>query len=103
HLKQNSNPNEENITYFSPNLTKGIWESSPLISQNSLQKFWMPSLNGYDIWHSTYQSSNYLPRRNKKIRVVLTIHDLNFLHEEKRPHKIARHLRHLQDNIDRSD
>lgn len=103
HLNHNIDKRRENITYFSPDSSAGIWRNHPLIIQNSLQKLWMPSLGGYDIWHSTYQSSNYLPRRNKKIKVVLTIHDLNFLHEEKKPHKVKKHLNHLQDNIDRSD
>lgn len=103
HLSQNIDKNRENITYFSPDSSAEIWKSHPLIVQNSMQKLWMPSLDGYDIWHSTYQSSNYLPRRNKKIKVVLNIHDLNFLHEEKKSYKVRRHLRHLQDNIDRSD
>lgn len=63
----------------------------------------MPSLKEYDIWHCTYQSSHYLPKRNKKIKVVLSIHDLNFLYEKKDVAKQKKYLKHLQSNIDRSD
>lgn len=103
HLRQNIDNSEENITYFLPRNSMDIWENERVIQQNSLQKFWMPSLEGYDVWHATYQSTNYLPRRNKRIRVLLTIHDLNFLYEDKPASKIRKHLNHLQANIDRSD
>ncbi len=63
----------------------------------------MPSLKDFDIWHCTYQNSEYAPRRNKKIKVVLTIHDLNFLYENKTEAKRLKNLKHLQSNIDRSD
>jgi glycosyltransferase involved in cell wall biosynthesis len=63
----------------------------------------MPSLKGFDIWHCTYQNSDYVPQRNRKIKVVLTIHDLNFLYEKKEAWKRDKYLRHLQENINRSD
>lgn len=103
HITKNIDTENEKITYFSPNSSASIWQNESQITQNSLQKFWMPSLNGFDIWHATYQSSNYLPKRNKRIKVVLTIHDLNFLYEGKESHKVKKRLKHLQDNIDRSD
>ena len=96
--------NEEKLTFFSPPQARTVLGSGPEhITQHSLQKFFMPSLKGYDIWHCTYQNSHYVPRRNKKIRVVLTIHDLNFLYECKPESKRRKYLQHLQENIDRSD
>lgn len=103
HLVENIDEEKEKLTFFSPNKNTNLWNRQNRIMQNSMQKFWMPALDGYDVWHATYQSSNYLPRRNKRIKVVLTIHDLNFLYEEKNPKKTKKHLNHLQDNIDRSD
>jgi glycosyltransferase involved in cell wall biosynthesis len=73
------------------------------IPQNSLYKFWMPSLDGFDIWHCTYQNSDYVPHRERKIKVVLTIHDLNFIYQNKPELRKAVNLKHLQRNIDRSD
>lgn len=102
--KKSRETNNEEITFFSPPAVQhSIGFDQAHINQHSLQKFFMPSLRGYDIWHATYQSSHYLPERNRKIKVVLTIHDLNFLHEEKTEAKRAKHLKHLQKNIDRSD
>ena len=94
----------EQLSVFIPNHVREAFDSSTTcIAQHSLQKFLMPSVGQYQIWHSTYQSSQYLPSRNKKIKVLLTIHDLNFLHEDKTPHKKAFCLKHVQQNIDRSD
>jgi glycosyltransferase involved in cell wall biosynthesis len=41
----------------------------------------MPLLfSSHDVWHCTHQDSRYLPVR-KRQRLVLTVHDLNFLRE----------------------
>lgn len=98
-----SSRQERLVFYTPPSVSNIMGGSSNQLQQNSLQKFLMPGLKNYDVWHSTYQGSNYLPKRNKKIKVVLTIHDLNFLHEEKSEAKRLKHHKHLQNNIDRSD
>lgn len=105
HLEQNRNCYNEELFYYTPPSVQPLFSNgSNCILQNSLQKFWMPGLKGYDIWHSTYQSSLYLPMRDRKIKVVLTIHDLNFLYEEKRPQwKKERNLRYVQKMINRAD
>jgi glycosyltransferase involved in cell wall biosynthesis len=56
------------------------------------------------LWHVTNQMSKYLPL-DPRVPVLLTIHDLNFLHEA--PHdeqvgKIARKLADIQAKIDRA-
>jgi len=101
-LQQHRSP--EQLSVFVPDHVRESFNPlTTCIPQHSLQKFLMPSVSQYHIWHSTYQSSQYLPRRNKKIKVLLTIHDLNFLHEDKSEHKKERYLKHVQQNIDRSD
>jgi len=94
----------EQLFFFGPEPVGSAFGcSNPLIRQHSLQKFLMPSLNQFQIWHSTYQSSDYLPLLNRRLKVLLTIHDLNFLHEGKSASKIERCLKQIQRNIDRSD
>jgi glycosyltransferase involved in cell wall biosynthesis len=103
-LRQKVNYDSEELTFFSPARVFGAFgKDSTYLAQHSLQKYLLPPLKGYDIWHATYQNTDYLPIRNKGIKVVLTIHDLNFLHENKFEAKIAKYLHHLQQNIDRSD
>lgn len=54
-----------------------------------------------DIWHETYQLSGYLPK-NKKIKKILTVHDLNFL-REKTASKQRKYLKQLQSNVNNAD
>ena len=56
------------------------------------------------IWHVSNQASKYLPL-DDRIPVVLTIHDLNFLHEgprESRRWEVSRKLAAVQRRIDRA-
>ncbi len=104
HLKNACNPELEEITFFTPPQIKGLFGNEPrYLQQHSLQKFRMPQLDSFQIWHSTYQGSHYIPVRNKNIKVILTVHDLNFLYDQYKPeHKKKKYLRALQQNIDRS-
>ena len=69
------------------------------------QKLWIagrPGLGQYDVWHCLHQDSVYLPRQSQG-KLVLTIHDLNFL---ERPDyadgKKARKLARLQRSVSRA-
>lgn len=98
------NMSQEKLSVFMPShMQSAFGPSVATLPQHSLQKFFRPSVSQYHLWHSTYQNTNYLPRQNKKIKVLLTIHDLNFLYEGSSDRKKARCLRHLQENINRSD
>lgn len=58
----------------------------------------------YDLWHVTNQTSKYLPL-DDSVPVVLTIHDLNFLHDDRhasRPGAVARKLADIQRKVDRA-
>ncbi len=55
----------------------------------------------FDVWHAIHQDSRYLPRA-RGTRLVLTVHDLNFLQKYSGPRRAAR-LRALQRRIDRAD
>lgn len=94
----------EQLSVYAPQRARTVFAPSvPVIPQHSLQKFFMPSVGQFQIWHCTYQSSRYLPQWNRNIKVLLTIHDLNFLHEDHPDHKKAGYLERVQRNIDRSD
>ena len=58
----------------------------------------------YDLWHVTNQTSKYLPL-DPHVPVVLTVHDLNFLHDDRhrgRPLAVARKLADVQRKVDRA-
>jgi glycosyltransferase involved in cell wall biosynthesis len=101
-LKRLKSSNDEVSFYLNPSLQQHFETGDNFINQNSLQKFIFPNVGYIDIWHTTYQLSRYIPK-SKKIKRVLTIHDLNFLHEEKSPVKVGKYLRKHQKNIDLCD
>ena len=105
HLEKNINLRHEKLFFFTPSWEQE-WSFSSLnhITQNPLQKFVLPPLSKYDIWHATYQSTHYMPVYNKKIKVVLSIHDLNFMYDEKKSAtKKQKYLQRLQRLINRAD
>jgi len=59
-----------------------------------------PEDDAYNIWHMTHQTSRYRPA---KARMVLTIHDLNFLYDNPSERKHRKYLQLIQDRIDRAD
>lgn len=105
HLQQHINPLKINLDFYTPPGVNHLFgEKSNHIIQNSLHKFFMPSLRDYNVWHATFQDSYYIPFRNRKIKVVLTIHDLNFLYDEsKSEDRKSKHLRRLQKLVQRAD
>ncbi len=104
HIQRNLDHGSEELIFYSPDRAVPHFDPDvSFIQQRSLQKYFMPSLKGFDIFHTTYQNSNYVPKRNRRIKVILTIHDLNFLYEKKNESRKAKYLKHLQHNIDRSD
>lgn len=46
----------------------------------------------FDVWHSIHQLSRFRPR-NKYTKIILTIHDLNYLYETTGKRKLKRHLK----------
>ncbi|BAV09827.1 Glycosyltransferase involved in cell wall bisynthesis [Filimonas lacunae] len=88
--------------YVPPGAVNLFGTNTPYRLQHSLHKFWLPFANQYAIWHSTFQGTNYFPA-GSKAKIVLTVHDLNFLHEGKSPAKEQKYLKAVQRKIDRAD
>jgi len=103
-IQKNLNDKTEFLTYYAPTECVSKLQAKKIIPQNRIHKFYLPDLSDYDIWHSTFQHSDYLPTMNKKIKVVLTIHDLNFLYRESiSEREKEKCLKNLQKRIDRAD
>lgn len=66
------------------------------------QKLFRPFLWDCDIWHAPFQSGRIVPSANNKIKILLTIHDLNCLHEGKSAKEQRESLQKTQKLIDRS-
>lgn len=94
----------ENIDIYAPKSAKNLLTDGQLIEQNSLHKFVMPSaIKKASVWHATYQGTNYFPSYSK-MPIVLTIHDLNFLQDDKKnTAKKQRYLSELQQKVNRAN
>jgi len=75
------------------------------IAEKKYHKFFKPFLWNCRVWHAPFQSGRILPdkRRHKNVKVVLTIHDLNQLHEGKPLNEQRKSIAHTQRLIDKSD
>lgn len=103
-LVRNVDAHKEQLTMYVPPSALNIFgNSTAYLHQKSLHKFVFPSAKKYDIWHGTYQSSNYSPA-SKKLKKVLTIHDLNFLYEHTPDEsRIKKSLQKIQAHINNAD
>ena len=103
-LVQQNNPSELNLHFYTPEKEIGfLGTDQHYYKQKSWHKLFNPIAHRADIWHGTYQNSNYYPTQ-KKVKKILTIHDLNFMVEgNKSVAKQKKYLNKLQDQIDRSD
>ena len=95
--------NTEQLSFYvRKGLEKSFGNNASYIEQNSLDKYFMP-IKKSEIWHTTYQATNYFPFR-KKLKIVLTIHDLNVLHENRKSaHKLKKAISKIQKRVDRAN
>lgn len=102
-LKKVGDDREKIAFYLPTSAEHAFGENANYVSQHFIHKLFFPDTKSVDIWHCTYQGSRYYPF-GKKVSVVLTIHDLNFLYDGKRSEKrINKYLNRLQLKIDRAD
>lgn len=101
-LLQQAQADERFVYYIPSKLGQQFGANAGYIWQRSLHKFYFPQKEKMDVWHTTYQSSPYKPRKKGTPR-VLTIHDLNFLHEQKSKEKEKKYLAAVQRNVDEAD
>ena len=96
-------PHLEQLSFFLPKQLNGYFgKEEEYVFQNSFQKLILPSLKKYSVWHSTQQDSDYYPLKNK-LPVVLTIHDINIMHNAaKTASQKKQYIQQLQKKIQRA-
>ncbi|MEP7279207.1 MAG: glycosyltransferase family 1 protein [Bacteroidota bacterium] len=94
----------ESLFFYLPESQRQLFgQNQQVVPQHHLHKFFQPGTQKFDVWHSTFQNSNYKPW-NSNTRIVLTVNDLNFLIESKNDSaRIKKHLQHVQKNVNRAD
>lgn len=101
-LKENADNAREQLRFFLPAHETGVFGNEQYyIRQHSWHKLALPFLNKNTVWHSTSQGSSYFPS-TKKTPVVLTIHDINIMHNESKSEtKKAAAIKALEKRINR--
>lgn len=95
-------PSDLQLDFYLPDFQKNIFgEQFNYIKHTPLHKLIPMQGKGYDVWHCLQQDSYYLPA-NKNTKLILTIHDLNFL-EKYSGYKLKRKLNTLQKKVNRAD
>lgn len=89
-------PKAEKFSFAKPSHT---------IVEKSWHKFFKPFMIGCKVWHAPFQSGRIVPDKKSypNVKVLLTIHDLNPLHEGKPLEEQKKSIAHTQSLIDRSD
>ena len=102
---------DEHISFLvPPHVTGYFGNNASYYTLSPLNKIYLPwrgsrlllNTGRYDVWHITYQSSMYVPL-SSTTKVVLTILDLNFLHEHPGDPKNKKRLQLIQERVDRAD
>lgn len=100
------NANEEHqlkLSAYVPEHEKMIFNNCmPIVVQHSFHKFYKPFLAKFQLFHSTFQGTNYFPF-SLKGKVLFTVHDLNFLYEEKTLAKQKKYIGYLNQKLNRAD
>lgn len=82
---------------------KSFDDACKVIVERKWHKTFRPFLWGCDIWHAPFQSGRMLRKKGGKGKNLLTIHDLNVLHEDKPQRERADSLAKTQKLINESD
>jgi len=98
------NDSKDKIKYYTPAAEANSFDNSDhSIVEKKYHKTIRPFLWDCDVWHAPFQSGRIFPRQNKRTKVLLTVHDLNCLHEGKPECEQQKSLAHTQKLIDRAD
>lgn len=99
-------PDELDLIYFIPREAQKYFCGTIKYNSTRIYKKYAVNPQGrllpanIDLWHTTNQDSDYFPFKNKGIK-LLTIHDLNFLHQDNKS-RIKRRLFKLNKKIEHS-
>lgn len=88
-------------------LPEHTWETDKvkmLIEPGAAMRFYK-KLRGYrEVWHAPFQSGRILPKQTDRLKILLTIHDLNELHEPAIPYAQKQEaILRTQEKIDQSN
>ncbi len=101
--RQFSTEGVDPLSFYVPPAEAATFNENIIVERKWHHKFSKPFLWNCKIWHAPFQSGRIIPMKNKNIKVLLTIHDLNCLHEDKTAKERRLSLQHSQKLIDRAN
>lgn len=100
------NDNNYSIKMYVPEAEKNSFDSGMyVVAEKKWHKLWAPHLLGCKVWHTPFQSGRMVlnTKKHPNIKTLLTIHDLNPLHEGQPFEVQKKSIAHTQSLIDRND
>lgn len=95
------------VAFYIPPAEKNSFgaDAKTIVEKKRFWNFLNPVTKDCSVWHAPFQSGRILPDRRKHpgIKILLTIHDLNPLHEGKSSEEQQKSLAHTQALIDKAD
>src|SRR5688572_30256680 len=90
--------------YYLPKEKFGMFgDGVNYVEQRKFDKVFKFNTGNFDIWHATTTVTWYKPF-NRRTKFIFTIHDLNFLIEDKfNKRRNTQLLKHIQQRVDRAD
>ncbi len=95
--------NDDEISVFGPKKILQKLSVKNVISWKPVYKFLNFSTKHFDVVHVSHQLSYYFHRINSKTKKIVTLHDLNFLHDASKASKKRKMQRLVQKNIGNAD
>lgn len=97
-------PDDMRLHFYVPGKDAGIFGPNvPYEKHRSVDKFFRFGTGKFEVWHVTTTLSWYKPFR-RKVKMIYTVHDLNFLIEEKdNPRRNKRVLQEIKKRAQRAD
>ncbi len=92
------------LSFYTPQSHIGIFGNNVnYIKHISAHKYFLPGTSKFDVFHITTQISKFRPY-NRKTKVLLTLHDLNVLIEQKHETKLLKQsIQFIKSRIDLAD
>lgn len=90
------------ITFYGPSQHIAA-EKNKIIECQLFHKVFPPSHGKFKLLHVMHQLSDYFHQKNEGQKKLVTLHDLNFLHEDLPPEKIQKRIKLVQKNIGNAD
>jgi glycosyltransferase involved in cell wall biosynthesis len=100
-----NNMTPDELSFYVPAKYKGYFgnEYQYQIQKNS-DKIFKWNLLKHKVWHCTHQASGYVPIKTSSTqKIIATVHDLNFLHDNRPKAKQLKYLKETQRLIDKVD